>query len=158
MASFFKILIAVVGLTTPSRAQSIDQQIIASGGEALTNTNGSIEFTVGEPVIQTMDNVSANSNLTNGFHQIIISVTQVSENIKMAGLKVFPNPANELVHVTFNEEQKNALIELYDMSGRLLQSHTINNYSFDLNFASYADGVYYLKVNQTNSYKIIKIH
>lgn len=158
MTSFFKILIAVVGFSTPAWAQSIERQVIASGGEAMSNTTGSIEFTLGEPVIQTMNNVSVNSTLTNGFHQTTISVTQVSENLNSVGLRVFPNPANELVHVMFNEVQKNGLIELFDMSGRLVQSHIINDRSFDLNVASYADGTYYLKVNHTNSYKIIKIY
>lgn len=158
MRSFFKTLSIMMGLYGTISAQNIERQVLAGGGKEMSAVNGSIEFTLGETVIQTMNNSSNNTVLTNGFHQPVISVTKLNQEDDLFGLTVFPNPTSATIHIQFNAIQTNLGIELCDMSGRVLQSNTLTHQTFDINLSAYAEGVYYLKINQTQFYKIIKLH
>lgn len=142
----------------PINAQSTERQVIAGSGKAMSNGSGSLEYTLGETITLTMNNASADKTLTNGFHQGIFTVTDIKNNQPLLGLKVFPNPAKETVYVSFEEPQHNISVELYDMEGRLLQSHQNNLQQLELNLTTFSDGTYYLKVNRTTIYKIVKIH
>jgi PKD repeat protein len=55
-------------------------------------------------------------------------------------VKIYPNPANDFVTVTSKTEISS--LKVYSYTGRLLTNISVNNYSYRLNTAKYAAGVY----------------
>ena len=63
---------------------------------------------------------------------------------------LYPNPSNELINVSFDEDQLSKL-ELYDVTGKLLFKKDLNTNTYALNIANYPSGTYIVKVfNQNN--------
>jgi hypothetical protein len=146
-----KYVAIALGLSLPVFSQSIERQVLASAGKEFAAANGSIEFTLGETVTQTM------GDLSNGFHQPVFSITKVSEIPEVLGVTIFPNPTNGFIHVQFAIVQQQTKIELCDLSGKVLQVNSLNGFLQDINMSNYATGMYYLKINETQFYKIIKL-
>jgi hypothetical protein len=68
---------------------------------------------------------------------------------KATGIRVAPMPADDLMTVTFAEALKNeAVWQVYDMAGRLLQSGTVEaeTATFNIHVASLATGTYLLRI------------
>ena len=74
-------------------------------------------------------------------------------------VSLYPNPSNELINISFDEDQLSKL-ELYDVTGKLLFKKDLNTNTYALNIANYPSGTYLVKVyNQNNASlnkKIIK--
>jgi hypothetical protein len=74
-------------------------------------------------------------------------------------VSLYPNPSNELINISFDEDQLSKL-ELYDITGKLLFKKELNTNTYALNIANYPSGTYLVKVyNQNNASlnkKIIK--
>ena len=74
-------------------------------------------------------------------------------------VSLYPNPSNELINISFDEDQLSKL-ELYDITGKLLFKKELNTNTYALNIANYPSGTYLVKVfNQNNvsvNKKIIK--
>ncbi|MCD6019184.1 MAG: hypothetical protein K0S53_2305 [Bacteroidetes bacterium] len=139
--------------TIQSNAQNLDQRVLASSGQALSNSTGSITFTIAEPITSTMTN--STGTLNNGFHQGSLVVTNITEAIGNISFKVYPNPTTLNVTVE-NTQNGSTLVELFDSKGQLLIRKNFIEMSEVINLSSYADGTYFLKLNQHNTYKIIK--
>jgi hypothetical protein len=97
-------------------------------------------------------NVSEDVNLTTtGFNDLISSE-----------IRVFPNPATDLVSVTQTTEDKITNVELYTLGGQkvYLKSFTKNQNRIDLNVKELKEGVYVLRLltqsNQIFSKRILK--
>ena len=59
---------------------------------------------------------------------------------------VFPNPVKETL--TVKGVEKDAIISLYDMSGKLLQAITSQENSTDINVSSLQQGIYLLQIDK----------
>ncbi|MDB9993950.1 T9SS type A sorting domain-containing protein [Flavobacteriaceae bacterium] len=74
-------------------------------------------------------------------------------------VSLYPNPSNELINISFDEDQLSKL-EFYDITGKLLFKKELNTNTYALNIANYPSGTYIVKVfNQNNvsvNKKIIK--
>ena len=74
-------------------------------------------------------------------------------------VSLYPNPSNELINISFDEDQLSKL-EFYDITGKLLFKKDLNTNTYALNIANYPSGTYLVKVfNQNNvsvNKKIIK--
>ena len=77
---FISVLIICVITTTIS----IAQEVISTTGEHYENSNGSISWTIGEPVIETLG--SNNNYLTQGFHQPTVIPTMGQWGLIICGL------------------------------------------------------------------------
>ncbi len=133
------------------------QEVIASGGTSFSNSDGSIEWTIGEPVIETLEN---NSNFaTQGFHQTQLQITEVEENDTYYDVTVFPNPTKTNVEVQIKNLNEDLSIKIFDVAGKLVmqkpyQKHD-NAQIFDL--SSLESGSYYLKLTGKEKTKIFTI-
>ena len=86
----------------------------------------------------------------------------ISEQIQETNLSVYPNPTTGITTVSLefilNTETK---IEIYNLSGSLVQSEKLINTSGDtkkqIDISNLTSGVYLLKVSANNKYKTIKI-
>ncbi len=151
---FFSLLI-LLGVGN-SYSQSLFPEVISSSGTSMTDGTTTLEWTLGEPVTATLDN--SQNMLSQGFHQTNILVTNIPNAAVVEGLTVFPNPTVNMVNVQFSTDQKNTVVELYSVDGKLLEKHAVNSKSLELNLSSYPAGSYFLRVNNAETHKLLKSH
>ena len=145
--------------------QALKQEVIASaGGFNKSSDNAiSISWTLGETIIPTYKAADNSITLTHGFQQTLI-ITAIDENLApKAVVKIYPNPASEMVKLQF-ESATDAEILLYllDSQGRLVKTDRIEEATLqkDLNLEDLPAGVYYLRMikgTQINVYKVVKL-
>ena len=72
----------------------------------------------------------------------------VKENAKIPGLKVYPVPASNLLHIEWLAKDANAILSIYDLNGKMVYSQEaysgFGKYSVDV--SQWSRGIYYLKV------------
>lgn len=137
------------------------QEVISTAGNSYSNTNGSISYTIGEPVIETF--AGENNILTQGFQQGNLVVTAIDE---LPGLdfeiSAFPNPATEIVKLRIGKESVTGMqYMLYDMNGNLLMKNRLEGTVTEIPFGDFSPAEYILKVSnqdkELKSFRIVKI-
>jgi hypothetical protein len=159
---FFSIFFAL-GIS----AQSIAPQSVNSAGVKMTQSNGSLSFTVGELAVLQQYDTNGNS-LGGGFtNSSTLSTTVLSvheSDATVLEVYIFPNPSTDLVQIQIKEasiEEMN--LELTDLSGKTLYSahYRLMNQNIGINTANYPAGVFLLTLKKPNGqilgiYKIVK--
>jgi hypothetical protein len=141
----------------------IKQEVIASAGGYNVNGGLSISWTLGETVIPTFTSQDGSLILTPGFQQRLI-VTAVEENLDaLVDIKIYPNPASEIVNIQFKEPvNEEIVIVLLDSQGKLVKSEMIESAMVEkqINLQDIPAGIYYLRLTKgklVNVYKVIKL-
>ncbi len=139
---------------------AISQEVVSSAGDNMTATGIQISWTLGEPVIETLEGEGA--ILTQGFHQTNLKVTDVnelqfSENV----IHVFPCITSDYVNVHLIETELKLGFRLYNSLGKMLQQNSITNTDTQIDMLDAASGIYLLvfvddSMQIVHSYKIIK--
>ena len=115
---------------------------MGSSGAYFSSSNGSIEWTLGEPIIATTDNSS--NILTQGFHQTKLFAISINEKENAFELNVYPNPTTN--YITLETSQVgNLKAELYSLNGGILLQSQLQS-GDQINMMAYAKGSYVLKV------------
>jgi len=150
-------LTLVFSLSTVSAQTSIN----ATGGNAL-GSGGSASYSVGQVFYTT--NTGTNGSVAQGVQQPYeISVVTAIEEAKGINLSVlaYPNPTTDYLTLEVKEyELSNLHFQLYDMSGKLLQSEKITGNQTSIVMSYLVPANYIVKVIQGNkevkTFKIIK--
>lgn len=74
-------------------------------------------------------------------------ILAVAEN-ETNGCKVFPNPTHDRVSIQADANIQNAAV--YDMMGNLINTVKVNGKTFEMSFAEFDNGVYFIKLQMTN--------
>ena len=145
------LIVLLIYITTNSYAQNKDQ---------IVNTKNRSTFNT---ICTEYDNIDPFSNtLTTKTKKTVqnlqiasIEVKNITEAVGNISYKVYSNPI--LQNITIENTQNNTtLMELYNNQGQLLiRSNFIEDVEI-LNLNDYVEDSYYLKLNQTNIYKISK--
>ena len=151
--------IALLVFSSIISAQSIAPDVIASNGNS---SNIQLNWTLGEVMVDTYSNGS--NILTQGFHQTNLTITTVEDpNLLDLHVNVYPNPSSDRIIIEVSKSDKNLLLELYDMSGKLVLTETIpaEVNRKELNLSALATSYYLLKMFSNNgeiisTYKIQK--
>jgi hypothetical protein len=135
------------------------QEVVASSGSSGIITGYKVDWTLGEPVIETFTG-SANI-LTQGMHQTNLLVTGVQE-LTIPGLevRVYPNPVSDMLMIEVIQTGNDLFrYELFDVTGRKLVLKKMNSNIEEIDMSSYVSGVYLLHVLKHNSehVKVCKI-
>ena len=136
------------------------QEVIASAGSTLNNNNGSISFTIGESVANTL--IGSDKTVTEGFHQTNISVSMVSEMKDLEfSISAFPNPAENILILKLNKLDMTGLqYLLFDTNGKLLFLKNLESDETSIPVDKLIKGLYILKVQEgqkeLKTFKIIK--
>ena len=159
MKRFICLLITMVFIISAS-AQT-KQEVIASAGGYNTGGGLSISWTLGETIIPTYQSVDL--ILTHGFQQQVI-ITTVEENIDvLVDIKVFPNPASDIITIQFESPVSGEIgLTILDSRGRLTKKDVIeiNMSEKKVNLQDLAAGIYYLRLTKgklVNVYKVVKL-
>ena len=82
-----------------------------------------------------------------------VGINKVEDNL---GLRVFPNPANEVINISLNKEVA-ATLTLLDVSGKVVKTQALNGISTSINTASLNSGVYFVTINDGTSVSTQKV-
>jgi hypothetical protein len=84
------------------------------------------------------------------------------EKIAQTEIKIYPNPTTEKITLEFSGSDgilPSTSLQLYSLSGQLLQTHTVHSATTAVSLAGLPKGTYMLKVNisgHSETWKIIK--
>jgi hypothetical protein len=141
----------------------IKQEVIASAGGYNINGALSISWTLGETIIPTFTSQDGSLILTHGFQQKLI-VTTVEENLDLlVNIKVFPNPASEVLNIQFEAPVEGEIVlSILDSQGRLVKRDIIESTMVEkqINLQDIPAGIYYLRMTKgklVNVYKVVKL-
>ena len=60
---------------------------------------------------------------------------------------MYPNPANEVINISFAPQPVEVTIAVYEMTGRLLKSVTTNKNSTSLDVSDLKNGIYFVTLS-----------
>ena len=156
-----KILSFVLLFSTLTTAQV---SVNTSGGDA-AGTSGSIAYSVGQVFISTyMNNSGSVSQGVQQPYEVSVVLSDNNPEGIDVNLSVFPNPTSNYITLSINALQfiKNQLLtyQLYDTSGKILQSNRINKNTIVIYLEPFESATYFLRVLKSNkelkTFKLIK--
>ncbi len=135
------------------------QTVISSSGKAYSNNYAKIDYTVGEIIISSHS--TQTTDITQGFHQPRLKITEVVDLPLDFDIKVFPNPTEQYIQIEFNKKTKNYSFEIFDVNQKLIIRQDIHNLKTTIDISQYATAIYFLRIlnnhqNRVKVYKIIK--
>ena len=139
---------------------TISKQVIGPGGQTFENGNNKLSYTVGEVAVGAMTDEDGTYQLGNGYYPSLDLSTLNTETPELQlQVKVFPNPATEVIYVNHPTEQFFE-VAITDVSGKQILQ-TLHQKEQPLNIQTLTTGTYFITVTtkeskQTNTYKIIK--
>jgi len=152
-----------------SSEKKMEPEIIANDGGVNVHGNMQIEWTLGEPLIETV--VTGNRLYTQGFHQPIILKSQKTAEIVLQNendLKIIavPNPVQYTLRVTFSSKQEqNLVLRLTEMNGKVLLVKPLRGSAgtLDIDMSAYSGGMYLLNIQSVNdgfsrNIKVVKVN
>ncbi|MGC9332356.1 MAG: T9SS type A sorting domain-containing protein [Bacteroidales bacterium] len=147
------IVLYVVLAGSIAMAQTMRNDVVASGGGHASAGNIVMEYTVGEPLIETLD--GTHLTITGGFHQPLLVVASISEHVVFPGIDVFPNPAYDKLYIDIPAE-KNTTFDglLYDANGKLLMNKSLFPGKNTISMKNIAPGMYILHLQNNNTGEI----
>ena len=146
-------------------AQKIYPQILSSSGNSYQTNTMTIEWTLGELAITTINGPT--SMITQGFHQPRYTITAIDELSQAIGkISVYPNPTSDEVHMTMTFDKiMSVQVRLTDSNGRLLwnKKYVGQNMDESTSFRNLPNGNYFLSFsvkgkNFSQTFKIQKIN
>ena len=156
---YFVLAFLLLGFSSYAQP-SISKQVIGPGGQTFENGNNKLSYTVGEVAVGAMTDEDGTYQLGNGYYPSLDLSTLNTETPELQlQVKVFPNPATEVIYVNHPTEQFFE-VAITDVSGKQILQ-TLHQKEQPLNIQTLTTGTYFITVTtkeskQTNTYKIIK--
>jgi hypothetical protein len=149
------VLLALLFAATVTQSQ----QVVASSGNSGSAAGYTVDWTLGEPVIETIS--SSGNILTQGMHQTKLLVTAISE-IEFPGVevKVYPNPTGRFLKIEVLQTGNELFFyEISDITGRKVVLKELQGNTEEIDMGSFVSGIYFLYVLSQNhkSVKVFKI-
>ena len=153
-------LLIILVLTASVSVKAQQLEVVATSGDFYENSSGSLSWTLGEVVIETLS--ETNFILTQGFQQSKLTVTAIND-LQTSGieLSVYPNPTNSFLFIEVKtDKQRDLQINLFDLNGKLILQKKITGSKQTIHMQNYKPAIYILKVTEGNkeirTYQIVK--
>ena len=131
------------------------QEVVSSQGQTYSNANGSMDFTVGEVVINTGTN--GTNDLTQGFHQTNWNFLGVEDFAPDYEASIFPNPTSDVLNIRTSSFE-NVTYTLYDAQGKLVMQNILSAEQTPIQVSQLDPGSYSLTLNnETQNLKTFKL-
>ena len=131
------------------------QEVVATQGESYSNASASIDFTIGEVIINT--GTDGTNDLTQGFHQTnwnFLGLEDFAPNYEAIS---FPNPTQEVLNIRTSMFE-NVTYTLYDAQGKLVMQNILSAEQTPIQVGQLAPGSYSLTLNnETQNLKTFKL-
>lgn len=142
--------VALITLPLNNYAQSIKRQSISSYGSSVVTENVLIGQTAGQSYHTA---VSVNGiTVSPGFQQPqLFSLKEIGDPVfRTLDVLVYPNPASHSITISSETEIKQSIIRVTDVNGKYLLSEKVPNlFSYTMNCASWANGVYLITIQDS---------
>lgn len=137
----------------------LSQEVISTQGDSYSNANGSIDFTIGEIIINTVNEGS--NDITQGFHQTNWNFLAIEDHAPDFEVSIFPNPTEDVLNIR-TETFENISYAIYDQQGKLVLSDILSATLNPILVNHLAPGSYslnlYDKTQTLKTFKLIKHH
>ncbi len=136
-----------------SGSVSLAQEVVSSQGDSYSNANGSIDFTIGEVVINTASN--GTNDLTQGFHQTHWNFVGLEDLEPNFDATIFPNPTDDFLNVktdSFNSTR----YTMYDQRGRKVAEGILTGEMTSIPVAQFQSGPYELTLSSSKDDTLLK--
>ena len=135
------------------------QEVVATQGDSYSNASGSIDFTIGEVIIDT--GTDGTNDITQGFHQTNWNFVGLEDHSPNYEATIFPNPTSEVLNIRTSAFE-NVTYSLYDAQGKLVMQDMLSAEQTPIQVSQLVPGAYSLTLNnQTQNlktFKLVKTH
>lgn len=154
--TFIYVLFLTVCTAFPVNAQ----KTVLTAGSDLTGSSGSVSYSIGQT-----DYIAKGTNqILEGVQQAYEITTLSTAETADSGKKeivLYPNPFKDFVFLDFAaNDYRNSEYQLYDSSGKLVQTAPVKESKSELNFSALPSAMYIIRINQNGknikTFKIIK--
>ena len=126
----------------------VGQEVITNQGGTYVHSNGIIDFTIGEVIIETGTNGTL--DITQGFHQTYWNIVKIEEHDSNYQALVFPNPTSEILNIRTNNFE-NITYSLYDAQKKLIIRNILSSNETLVLVNHLEQGNYFLILNNRNN-------
>jgi len=127
-------------------------QLVSNSGTYTENGSGSVSWSLGELMIVTA--TSGTNDITQGFQNPNIWILGTEELVEL-DITIFPNPTCDFVSI---EAPIESIMSIYDMNGRLVSTHTLNEANNQIDVSSLSRGTYNLMfTTKESNFKTVKL-
>lgn len=132
------------------------QEVISTQGDSYSGAAGSIDYTIGEPVINTVSD--GTNDLTQGFHQTTWNFVGLDDYQPDYSAKVYPNPIESQLQIETANYQ-GVSYDFFDERGRLISSDQLTSELTSIEVEKLTPGSYNLRLKDSNgnALKIFKL-
>jgi len=135
-------LVAVFAVS--ARTQSMETEVVGSAGVTTSTAAGTLQWTVGEPMIRTVLNAAV---LSEGFHQTVIwEIVPVNE-VPELQVSVWPNPSSEFIEISSGRPVSVALFNV--LGKKVMADMPIDQHAI-LETGHLPAGAYFLEISDFN--------
>lgn len=127
------------------------QEVISVQGDSYDNGTNRLDYTIGETVIETVSN--GTNEMTQGFHQTFLTVTNIEDLAVDFLVNVFPNPTAKFITLTV-EKYEDLTLYFYDVTGKLLKQAVLTQRETHLNVSEFPKGNYLLTLTHEGNKKL----
>ena len=133
------------------------QEVISSQGDSYSNANGSLDFTIGEVVINT--ETDGSNVITQGFHQTNWNFLGVDDHSSNYDAIIYPNPTLDVLNIRASSFE-NVTFTLYDAQGKLILQDVLTAIETSVQVSELPMGSYSLTLNneaqKLKTFKLVK--
>ena len=160
MKKYHLVLILLMGSICSVHAQNADQQVIASSGDATSNGDMQLSWTLGQVVGSSTSNNSI--FLNEGFQQSEVITIELGATPEAQLITIYPNPTVDYIQVQTSQKRGLGSYQLASLKGEILIEKLEADFSKEnkINMIDFADGIYLLTIRTDDQaikqFKIIK--
>mgnify|MGYP006091356443 CR=1 FL=1 len=145
----------VLFLTLLTTTTVTAQEVVSTQGDSYSNGTGSIDFTIGEVIINT--GTDGTNTLTQGFHQTNWNFVGLEDHLPSYAAIIFPNPTEDVLNIRTSTFE-NVRYTLYDAQGKLVMQNILSSEQTPIQVSQLAPGSYSLTLNNdTQNLKTFKL-
>jgi hypothetical protein len=134
------------------------QEVVSTQGDSYSNASGSIDFTIGEVIINT--GTDGTNTLTQGFHQTNWNFVGLEDHLSSYEATIFPNPTLDVLNIRTSSFE-GVTYTLYDAQGKLVLQDLLASEQTPIEVSELAPGSYSLTLNNATqnlkTFKLIKV-
>ena len=136
------------------------QEVVSTQGESYSNASATIDFTIGEVVINTV--TDGTNELTQGFHQTNWNFVGLEDYAPDYQATIFPNPTQDVLNIKTSTFE-NVTYTLYDAQGKLVIQNILTAELTPIQLSQLAPGAYSLELifeegSKRKTFKLVKTH
>ena len=123
----------------------------SGNGVSSTNFDPSVAGVGSHTITYTYTDVNGCSAEANQAILVIADCSGVGlEDLTMAGYRIYPNPADEVVYIQRVDEAQDAEINIYDGNGKLIYSTIVKENPLKLTVSDWSSGIYNIQLSVGN--------